>query len=306
MKKAAKEAMKEEYTDILVIGAGAAGMAAALAAEKKGYRRILLAERNSRPGGILLQCIHNGFGLGYFGKDLTGTEYAEYFSRKLSESHVQVLCDTMVLKLTPDRTALLSGTSGLRLIHFEKCVMACGCREKTIYASGICGTRPAGIMTCGTAQKLMNLDGLEIGDDIIILGTGDVGQIMARQLVLSGRKVIAMIEKEGAPGGLKRNQENCLKAFSIPVMLRTQITAISGKDRIDGVFAEHIDTGQKEFLKCGTLLTAIGMIPEKELAEECFHNTPLPDWLFLTGNCNYVHEIVDSVTTEALKLESVL
>lgn len=298
--------MNTLHTDILIIGAGAAGMAAALAAQQKGYRDILLVERKEMPGGVLLQCTHRGFGLGYFRENLTGTEYARRFREMLFRSRVRVQCSTMVLQLNSDRTALLSGVQGLQTVHFQKCVLSSGCRERTIQSTQICGTRPAGIMTCGTAQKLMNLDGLDIGDDILILGTGDVGQIMARQLTMAGRKVLAMIEKEAAPGGLKRNQKDCIEAFHIPVLLNTQITRICGRKRIEGVFIQSRDSGGETFLPCRVLLTAIGMIPEKELAEECFPDTPLPDWLHLAGNCDYVHDIVDSVTAEAIKLGALL
>ena len=294
--------MITEHADILIIGAGAAGMAAALAAEKKGYSDILLAERGNEPGGILLQCTHKGFGRGVFGEDLTGIEYAGRFRTMLDQSQIRVLCNTMVLRLWPDKTALLSGKDGLRKVHFDLCILASGCRERTIQSLDIAGTRPAGIMTCGMAQKLMNIDGLSIGDDILILGTGDVGQIVARDLTLAGRNVLAMIEKESSLGGLKRNQKACIEAFSIPVMCSTQITRICGTERIRGVYVMHHDTGIEEFLPCGTLLTAIGMIPEKELAEECFSHDPLPDWLLLTGNCDYVHDIVDSVTADAYRL----
>lgn len=298
--------MRKEQTDILIIGAGAAGMAAAVAAEQKGYENIILAERNSAPGGILLQCVHNGFGLGFFGEDLTGTEYAGRFLKKLEHSSVRIRCSTMVLKLNKDKTALLAGKDGLTEVQFDKCVLATGCRERTIQSLEVCGTRPAGIMTCGTAQRLMNIDHLSVGDEIVILGTGDVGQIMARALIQAGKKVIAMIEKESSPGGLKRNQENCLKAYSVPVMLNSQITKISGSGRIDGVYVRHENAKKEEFLPCKTLLTAIGMIPERELTNACFENAPLPDWLFLTGNCDYVHEIADSVTADGLRLASLL
>ena len=294
--------MITEHTDILIIGAGAAGMAAALAAAQKGYPEILLVERGSKPGGILLQCAHKGFGRGYFGEDLTGMEYARRFQEMLRKSPVRVLCDTMVMKLEPDRSALLSGMNGLKKVCFERCILASGCRERTLQSLDVAGTRPAGIMTCGTAQKLLNIDRLNVGDDILILGTGDVGQIVARDLTLAGRKVLAMIEKEDHPGGLKRNQKNCIEAFSIPVMLNTEITRICGPERISGVWVIHHDTGKEEYLPCSTLLTAIGMIPERELAEECFSHTPLPDWLTLTGNCDFVHDIVDSITAEALRL----
>ena len=298
--------MNTQYTDILIIGAGAAGMAAALAAEKKGYQKILLAERKETPGGILLQCTHQGFGLGYFREDLTGIEYADRFRRMLEKSRAKVLNSTMVLKIFPDKTALLAGKDGLTKVCFETCIMATGCRERTIQSLPVGGTRPSGIMTCGTAQKLMNIDKLDIGDDIVILGTGDVGQIIARDLVRKGRKVLAMIEQNDAPGGLKRNQEQCLKAFSIPVMLKTQITGICGSGRIEGVIVRHLDTAAEEFLPCRTLLTAIGMIPEREAAGKLLDGTSLPDWLYLVGNCDYVHDIVDSVTSDAMKLEAIL
>ena len=290
------------HTDIFIIGAGAAGMAAAIAAEKAGYTDILIAERGERAGGVLLQCTHKGFGLGFFGEDLTGTEYAARFRMLLTKSRAKVMFGTMVLKLFDDRTALVSGQNGPAKISFKKCVMACGCRERTVQSLDVDGTRPAGIMTAGAAQKLMNADGLEVGDDIVILGTGDVGQIMARQLIQSGKNVITMIEKEKEAGGLKRNREQCIEAYHIPVMLNTEITRISGSGRIDGVHVRHNDTGAEEFIRCSTLLTAIGMIPEKDLAEDCVGNNPLPDWLFTAGNCDYVHDIVDSVTADTLKL----
>lgn len=298
--------MRTIHTDIFIIGAGAAGMAAALAAEEKGYKDILIAERGERAGGVLLQCAHKGFGLGFFGEDLTGMEYAARFRMYLTGSRVKVMFGTMVLKLYENKSALVSGKNGPVLITFDKCVLAAGCRERTIQSLDVSGTRPAGIMTCGTAQKLMNIDGLEIGGDIVILGTGDVGQIVARQLIVSGKRVITMIEKENAPGGLKRNRENCIEAYHIPVMTNSEIIRISGEGRISGVHVRHNDTGEEEFIRCSALLTAIGMIPEKDLAEDCFGNNPLPDWLFITGNCDYVHDIVDSVTTEALKLTEVI
>lgn len=294
--------MNTEHYDILIIGGGAAGMAAALAAEKHGFKRILIVERSDALGGILNQCIHNGFGLAYFRENLTGQEYARRFRDMITSSGVQVLLSTMVLKLYDNRTALVSGSCGSRFISFDRCILASGCRERTLYSQNICGTRPAGIMTCGTAQKLINIDRLDIKDEIIILGTGDVGQIMARQLIQSGKHIIAMIEKESQPGGLKRNIENCIKAYDIPLMLNTVITEISGEGRINGVFVRHMDTDREEFISCNTLLTAIGMIPEKDLINDLVRSTPLPNWLTPVGNCDYVHDIVDSVTSDAYRL----
>ena len=279
--------MNTLYTDILIIGAGAAGMAAALAAEKKGYQKILLAERKETPGGVLLQCTHRGFGLGYFREDLTGIEYADRFRCMLEKSRAKVLNSTMVLQIYPDQTAVLAGKDGLARVCFEKCIMATGCRERTIQSLPVGGTRPAGIMTCGTAQKLLNIDKLD-------------------DLIKKGRKVLAMIEQNDVPGGLKRNQEQCLKAFSIPVLLKTQITGICGDGRIEGVIVKHLDTSAEEFLPCRILLTAIGMIPEREAAGKLLEGASLPDWFYLVGNCDHVHDIVDSVTSDALKLEAVL
>ena len=290
------------HYDVLVIGGGAGGMAAALSALENGYRKILIAERKESLGGILLQCTHKGFGLGYFGEDLSGLEYAERFQLKVQRTEIQVRCNTMVLRLYPNQTALLSGTDGIEKVAFDVCVLATGCRERTLYSQEISGPRPAGIMTAGTAQKLMNVDGLEIGDEIIIAGTGDVGQIMAGQLSLSGKRIIAMIEKEDHPGGLKRNQENYLKALHIPVILNSVITRVHGRKRIEGVEIRNLLTGELSSLKCSTLLTAIGMISETDLLKTSFGKEAIPDWLIKVGNCKYVHEIVDSVTADGLQL----
>ena len=277
-------------------------MAAALSAFEKGYRKILLVERRSALGGVLLQCTHNGFGLGFFKEDLKGTEYAKRFQKRIETSKIQVLLDTMALKLYPDRTALLSGKEGLRKISFDLCVLASGCRERTLYSTDACGTRPAGIMTAGTAQKLINLEGLNIGDEIVILGTGDVGQIMAGQLAQQGKHIIAMIEKEDHPGGLKRNQEKYLKAYDIPLMLNSVITKIKGQKRIEGVCVQNLISGNESYMKCSTLLTAIGMIPETDLLRQSFKDGEIPDWIRKVGNCEYVHDIVDSVTADGYQL----
>ena len=290
-----------EHFDVLIIGAGAAGMAAAYSAGKKGYRHILIADRRDSYGGVLDQCVHNGFGLGYFKEDLTGIHYADRFHELLIPYPLTFMFGTTVLKIKNDRTALLSGAAGAFFVSFDICVLATGCRERTLYSLPVSGTRPAGIMTCGTAQRLINVDGLDIGDDIVIIGTGDVGQIMARQLVQSGKNVITMIEKESAPGGLKRNIENCIRAYSIPLMLNTEVVRISGKKRIEGVTVRNI-SGEEKYIPCRLLLTAVGMIPETELSDEAFGGEPLPEWFFKVGNCDYVHDIVDSVTLDGLKL----
>jgi len=295
-----------EKAEVLIIGGGAAGMAAAVAAGRKGYRKILLADRGEKPGGILLQCAHKGFGQGYYHEELTGPEYAGRFAEEFSKVPVTSWFSTMAVDVSSDRTALLSGRWGVHRVGFDKLIFATGCRERTLYSQNIAGTRPAGIMTCGMAQKLMNIDGLEIGDDVVILGTGDIGQIIARQLIESGKNVIAMIEKEKEPGGMQRNRIRCIEEYAIPVITDSTITRIHGRQRITAVTVTNLRTGQESRLPCKTLLTAIGLIPEMDLARKIETDGRLPKWALKTGNCDTVHEIVDAVTADALKLESIL
>ncbi len=291
-----------EHFEIFIIGGGAAGMAAAVAAKEKGFQKILLADRNEQPGGILLQCLHTGFGLGYYKEELTGPEYASRFRKTFDSAGIRTLFSTSVIRINPDKTAWLSGKNGFSVISFDRCVFASGCRERTIYSLNVAGTRPAGIMTCGTAQKLIHIDGLYPGNDILILGTGDVGQIVARDLIRAGKRVIAMVEKESAPGGLKRNQARCIEEYSIPLILNSTITRIHGEKRIAGVTITDRVTGEETFLECGTLLTAVGMIPEMDLAAEIMTGGNLPSWAVKVGNCDFVHDIVDSVTADGLAL----
>ena len=290
-----------ERFDYLIIGGGAAGMAAALAAAEKGAC-VLLAERDERLGGVLNQCIHNGFGLGYFGEDLTGPAYAARFVERVERAKVRVLTGTMVLRLRPDKTALLSGREGLRTVAFDKCVLAAGCREKTIGSLPVHGTRPAGVFTAGTAQRLVNLGHYDIGRRIVILGSGDIGQIMARRFTLLGKQVAAMVEIRDALGGLVRNRRNCIEAYHIPVILNATVDEILGRGRISGVMVRHLDTGERERIDCDTLVTALGLIPERELLADLETDGRPPDWLKSCGNCDYIHEIVDTVTTQAEQL----
>ncbi len=284
-----------EY-DLLVIGGGAAGMAAALAAEEAGAERILIAERETSPGGILRQCIHNGFGLGYFHEDLTGTEYARRFTERLEKSCVEFRGDTTVLELREDKSALLSSTAGVETVGFKRCVLATGCRERAIGSLPVSGTRPAGVYSAGTAQKMVNLMGLDIGENIVILGSGDIGMIMARRFTLLGKNVIAMVEKEASPGGLARNIRNCIEAYSIPVLTRSTVSRIHGKGRIEGVSIRNMESGEEKLIPCDTLIVSVGLIPERELISGF---DVIPEWLSLCGNCESVHEIVDSVTMQA-------
>ena len=287
-----------EY-DVLVVGCGAAGMAAALAAKEAGAEKLLIAERESAPGGILRQCIHKGFGLGYCHEDLTGPEYAARFIERLAGSGIELRLDTTVLELRHDRRALLSSEVRIEEIAFRRCVLATGCRERAIGSLPIAGTRPAGVFSAGTAQRMVNLMGLDIGKRVIILGSGDIGMIMARRFTLLGKEVVAMVEKEAAPGGLARNIRSCIEAYSIPVLTRSTLVRIHGEGRLSGVTVRNLDSGEERFIDCDTLIVSVGLIPERELLSGF---DALPDWLRLCGNCDYVHEIVDTVSTQAEKL----
>ena len=282
-----------EDFDLLVIGGGAAGMSAAASAANSG-RSVLLVEGEPQLGGVLNQCFHNGFGEG-----LTGPAYARRLIRTLECSGARIRTGTSVLRIDPNRTALLSSREGLKRVGFRRCVLAAGCRERTLASLPVAGSRPAGVFTAGTAQRLMNLCRWDIGDDVVILGSGDIGQIMARQLTLAGKRVVAVIEQKPRLGGLARNRRECLEAFQIPVILRATVDEILGDGRIRGVMVRDLSTGQRRELPCGTLLTALGLIPDRELCRPLMENGSLPDWLRLCGNCNYVHDIVESVTKEA-------
>lgn len=290
-----------ERFELLIVGGGAAGMAAALAAGRKG-RTVLLAEREPVLGGILSQCVHRGFGRSWYGEDLSGVEYARRFLEELNTAPVAIRTGTEVLELRLDRTALLSGRAGLRRVGFDRCILACGCRERTLDALNIAGTRPAGIFTAGTAQKLMNIGHYDVGSRVVILGSGDVGQIMARQLVQSGRRVEALVEKAAALGGLARNRRECVEAYHIPVLLRTTVEEVLGAGRVSGVLLRDLETDRRWEQPCDALILAAGLIPDRALADRLTGGGPLPGWLKLCGNCDYVHDIVDAVTREALSL----
>lgn len=291
-----------ERYDLLIVGAGAAGMAAALGAAEAGARRVLLADRNDRPGGILPQCIHNGFGLSYYHEDLTGPEYAARFYETLRATNAELRLETTVLELREDRTALLASRAGLERVGFGRCILCCGARERPIGALSVAGTRPAGVFTAGQAQKLVNLGGWDVGRRIVILGSGDIGMIMARRFTLLGREVVLMVEQNGALGGLARNRKQCIEAFHIPLRLRATVTRVHGWPRITGVTVRDLETGAETLVPCDTLVTAVGLIPERELAAPLLREGEAPDWLSFAGNCDRIHEIVDSVSTEAWAL----
>ncbi len=287
-----------EHVDLLVIGGGAAGMAAAVSASKTG-RRVMLCEKDERLGGILNQCVHNGFGRSVLGKDCTGVEYAAEYAARVKASDISVRTGTTVLSLSPDRTAVLSGRDALLRISFERCLLSTGCRERTPWSLPIAGTRPAGVFTAGTAQRLENVDGLKVGSRIVILGSGDVGQIMARQFAQTGREVVAVVEQMDHVGGLARNRKECLEDYHIPVLLRSTVDEILGAGRVSGVMVRDLDTGKRRELSCDTLVTALGLIPEQTLCRNVLTDGELPGWLRFCGNCECVHDIVDSVTREA-------
>lgn len=285
--------------DIAVVGGGPAGMAAALGARAAGAEHILLAERTDRLGGILNQCVHTGFGLLYFREELTGPQYAERFIRRIRESDIEVRTGVSVISLRPDATAVLSGGDGLYEIKAKAIILASGCRERPIGALPVAGTRPAGIFTAGMAQKMVNLGGYDIGNSFVILGSGDVGMIVARRLKLLDKTVSAVIEKEDRCGGLERNRVNCLVKYGIPLRTCSTVTEIHGTGRITGVTVRDLSTGREEYMACDSLITSVGLIPELELAEEASRGGQLPDWLFPAGNACYVHDLVDDVTFES-------
>ena len=292
--------INEIQTQILVIGAGAAGMAAASGAAGEGAA-VLLVDERPRLGGILLQCIHRGFGLGVYGKNLTGPEYCEKEAARFYASGVPFLTRAHVIRILPDRTALISSPEGLYQCFFDYCILASGCREKNLYALDISGTRPTGVYTAGEAQAMMNLGHYDIGSRAVILGSGDIGQIVARRLVLTGRKVVAMVEMKDHIGGLKRNRKECIEAYAIPVILRSTVTELHGYPRLTAVTVKQQDTGMQEDISCDMLITALGLVPDTSAADPVKGEEGYPDWLHLCGNAEYIHEIVDSVTREGLQ-----
>ena len=279
---------------LLVVGAGAAGISAAAAAWDAGCRDVLLLDRAQSPGGVLPQCLHEGFGLTAFGRELTGPEYAARLAEKLAATGVVFLPGTEVLSVSPDRTAVLSRRGAVEQLRFERMILAAGCRERSIGSLGLAGTRPAGIFTAGEAQERINLRCQDLGDEILILGSGDLGMIMARRFTLEGKHVIAVLEQEARYTGMARNYHRCIEAFSVPLRCRMTVREIHGEGRIRGVTAGHLDSGEREFVACDTLVTALGLIPERDLVRGLEDS----GWLSLAGNCSRVHDIADSAAAE--------
>lgn len=287
--------------DILVIGCGAAGMAAASAASASGAS-VIVADDRKAPGGVLKQCVHKGFGLGRYGKEMSGPEYSDEESRRFMDSSASYLPDCRVLSLSPDRTALISSPDGLNRISFRECILATGCTERSIWSLSVSGTRPDGVFTAGETQEMIELGGYDIGHRVFILGSGDIGQIMARRFVQLGKEVVCMAEISDHLGGIKRNQEECIKAYDIPVILNSTVTEVYGSPHLTGVKLHHLDSGTDEIIECDTLITALGLEPDKSLAEGLEHEGAYPPWLHFCGNADHVHEIADSASAQGEKL----
>jgi NADPH-dependent 2,4-dienoyl-CoA reductase/sulfur reductase-like enzyme len=310
--------MTPYFVDVAIIGGGPAGLAAAIKAKEAGAERVTIVERSEAPGGLLEQCVHNGFGLVYFREDLTGPEFAQRFVEKAVDLDVDMELETMVLSITPERLIRACNKKGMFALQAKTIVLAMGCRERTREAIMIPGTRPAGIFTAGTAQRYVNVEGFIPGRQIVILGSGDVGMIMARRLTLEGAEIKAVVEVLPYAGGLIRNEVQCLVDFDIPVFLGHTITEITGPQRVEAVTIAKVDgnlnpvPGTERVIPCDTLLVSVGLIPENELSRAAgvrlnpLTGGPFVDenrqtnisGIFAAGNVTHVHDMVDNVVVE--------
>ena len=305
--------------DIVIVGGGPAGMAAAVAAYDAGCTDVVILDREPDIGGILRQCIHAGFGLHKLGRELTGPEYADVYKQEVLKRNIEVHYETTVTAVSPEKVVTAQNREGLLKIQAKAVILAMGCRERSRGALNTPGTRPAGIFSAGTAQKFINCEGYMVGREVVILGSGDIGLIMARRMTLEGAKVKAVCELMPYSGGLTRNIVQCLEDFDIPLYLSTTVCEIHGKKRLEGVTIAQVDERRqpieetKRFIPCDTLLLSVGLIPENELTraagipmdpvtsgalvdEHC--QTQIPG-IFACGNVLQVHDLVDYVSEEA-------